>query len=155
MCGIGGFVSIPPATYATASDTIYRVTNRMRQRGPDAEGVWTGDGVVLGHRPLAILDLDARANQPMVSADGGYTVVFNGEIYNFRELRCALEVSRHGCFPGYVLPSQRTKRDWRHGSAVAQRPAPAKSEEPHGWVDRARHFGLCHRESRRWLQDFV
>ena len=45
----------------------------------------------LGHRRLAILDLDARANQPMVSTDGRYTIVFNGEIYNFRELRRALE----------------------------------------------------------------
>lgn len=91
MCGIAGFVSKPQATDAAAVDTVHRITSRMRQRGPDAEGVWTSDGVVLGHRRLAILDLDARANQPMVSADGGYTIVFNGEIYNFRELRCALE----------------------------------------------------------------
>ena len=64
----------------------------MRRRGPDAEGVWVSEGVVLGHRRLAILDLDTRANQPMVSNDGRYTIVFNGEIYNFRELRRALEV---------------------------------------------------------------
>jgi asparagine synthase (glutamine-hydrolysing) len=63
----------------------------MHNRGPDAQGVWANEGVVLGHCRLAILDLDARANQPMVSADGRYTIVFNGEIYNFRELRRALE----------------------------------------------------------------
>ena len=63
----------------------------MHARGPDAEGIWASNGVVLGHRRLAILDLDARANQPMVSADGRYAIVFNGEIYNFRELRRELE----------------------------------------------------------------
>jgi len=67
------------------------MTDRMQNRGPDSKGQWAGEGVVLGHRRLAILDLDARANQPMVSTDGRYTIVFNGEIYNFRELRRALE----------------------------------------------------------------
>jgi hypothetical protein len=61
--------------------------HRMRRRGPDAEGLWAGDGVVLGHRRLAILDLAPRANQPMLTDDGRYAIVFNGEIYNFRELR--------------------------------------------------------------------
>ena len=65
--------------------------HHMRRRGPDAEGVWSGPGVVLGHRRLAILDLAARANQPLVSADQRYSIVFNGEIYNFRELRRSLE----------------------------------------------------------------
>ena len=63
----------------------------MLRRGPDAEGLWSSAGVVLGHRRLAILDLDARANQPMISTDGRYAIVFNGEIYNFRELRRELE----------------------------------------------------------------
>lgn len=64
---------------------------RMHARGPDAKGMWAGDGVLLGHRRLAILDLDARANQPMLLNDGRYAIVFNGEIYNFRELRRELE----------------------------------------------------------------
>jgi asparagine synthase (glutamine-hydrolysing) len=63
----------------------------MRPRGPDAEGMWSSEGVLFGHRRLAIQDLDVRANQPMVSADGRYAIVFNGEIYNFRELRRDLE----------------------------------------------------------------
>lgn len=63
----------------------------MRPRGPDAEGLWVGEAAALGHRRLAILDLDVRANQPMVSPDGRYVIVFNGEIYNFRELRLELE----------------------------------------------------------------
>jgi asparagine synthase (glutamine-hydrolysing) len=67
------------------------MTERMRLRGPDAAGVWTGNGVALGHRRLAIQDLDARSNQPMVSTDGKYCITFNGEIYNFHELRRELE----------------------------------------------------------------
>ena len=67
------------------------MTGRMSSRGPDAEGFWNGHGAVLGHRRLAILDLDARSNQPMLSPDGRYCLVFNGEIYNFRRLRGELE----------------------------------------------------------------
>jgi asparagine synthase (glutamine-hydrolysing) len=67
------------------------MTRQMRRRGPDAEGLWDSAGVVLGHRRLAILDLEPRANHPMLSRDGRYAIVFNGEIYNHRELRKALE----------------------------------------------------------------
>ena len=65
----------------------------MRLRGPDASGEWfDGEaGVCLGHRRLAIIDLDARANQPFVSSDGRYVTVYNGEIYNYRELGAELE----------------------------------------------------------------
>ncbi len=91
VCGIAGFVSKPQVADGFARDVVLRMTNRMLSRGPDAEGLWAGDGITLGHRRLAILDLDARANQPMVSTDGRYTIVFNGEIYNFGELRRSLE----------------------------------------------------------------
>lgn len=70
---------------------VERMTDSMRLRGPDAKGLWQTPGAAFGHRRLAILDLDARANQPMTSSDGRYTIVFNGEIYNFRELRRLLE----------------------------------------------------------------
>ena len=59
----------------------------MHRRGPDGEGLWQGPGVALGHRRLAILDLDPRAAQPMHSTCGRYVIAFNGEIYNFAELR--------------------------------------------------------------------
>jgi asparagine synthase (glutamine-hydrolysing) len=72
--------------------------DRLRHRGPDDDGVWvepqTG-ALALGHRRLAILDLSAAGRQPMHSACGRYTMVFNGEIYNFRQLRAKLESMGH------------------------------------------------------------
>jgi len=65
--------------------------DRMSARGPDADGLWKGQGVVLGHKRLAIIDLDTRSNQPMMFSNGRYVLVFNGEIYNYRELRSELE----------------------------------------------------------------
>ena len=67
MCGIAGIISTPLVSEPSALEAVERMIDRMRLRGPDAEGVWSNEGVVLGHRRLAILDLDARANQPMVS----------------------------------------------------------------------------------------
>lgn len=72
-------------------NAVRQMTCRMSLRGPDAEGLWSGDGVVLGHRRLAIIDLDPRSNQPMLSADRRYCLVFNGEIYNFHQLKHELE----------------------------------------------------------------
>ncbi|HEY5056612.1 MAG TPA: asparagine synthase (glutamine-hydrolyzing) [Acidobacteriaceae bacterium] len=98
MCGIAGFVSTEPAASPAAADAVRRMTDRMKLRGPDAEGLWHGSTVVLGHRRLAIQDLDARSTQPMhwagsetATAPGSLTIVFNGEIYNFHQLRAELE----------------------------------------------------------------
>src|ERR1019366_8201303 len=93
MCGVAGFISKTHVIEASSLDAVRRMTSRMRLRGPDAEGVWTGKGVALGHRRLAILDLDARSNQPMITIDGNYSIVFNGEIYNFCELRRELQAN--------------------------------------------------------------
>jgi asparagine synthase (glutamine-hydrolysing) len=92
MCGIAGAFA-PGADIDPLDRAVGRMCARMRARGPDGDGSWrdAGAGIVLGHRRLAILDLDARANQPMQSADGRYVIVFNGEIYNFRALRDALD----------------------------------------------------------------
>jgi asparagine synthase (glutamine-hydrolysing) len=87
MCGIAGQIGDP----AFARDATARMAEAMRARGPDAGGLWCDGGLALGHRRLAIVDLDTRANQPMHGADGRYTVVFNGEIYNHAALRAALE----------------------------------------------------------------
>src|SRR5690348_8573269 len=91
MCGIAGFAVASGQVTGSHLDAVRRMTARMRARGPDAEGQWVGEGIVLGHRRLAIVDLDARATQPMAWADGRYRIVFNGEIYNFRQLRKTLE----------------------------------------------------------------
>ena len=72
----------------TANDLLYE------RAGARCEGLWEGEAVVLGHRRLAIIDLDSRSNQPMLSADGRYALVFNGEIYNYRQLRIELEDQR-------------------------------------------------------------
>ena len=70
-----------------------RMAETMRQRGPDDQGVWMSDDrrVVLSHRRLSILDTSSRGHQPMLSADGRQVIVYNGEIYNFLELRTDLE----------------------------------------------------------------
>jgi asparagine synthase (glutamine-hydrolysing) len=93
MCGIAGLVvpqreSIDERAHM---QPVRRMIRRMDARGPDAEGLWTGQGVVLGHKRLAIIDLDPRSNQPMTFANERYVLVFNGEIYNYRELKAELE----------------------------------------------------------------
>jgi asparagine synthase (glutamine-hydrolysing) len=87
MCGIAGLAIEGNSLPCWATDAVNRMTQRMRRRGPDAAGIWSGCGIVLGHRRLAILDLDARSNQPMLLSDGNFCIVFNGEIYNYGELR--------------------------------------------------------------------
>lgn len=87
MCGfVAAFTSAPVPTAA-----LHAALAHMRDRGPDGEGIWNEDGAWLGHRRLAILDLDPRAAQPMHSDCGRYVIAFNGEIYNYRELRAQLQ----------------------------------------------------------------
>ncbi len=87
MCGIVGIVdfgsNIDPELLRKAADTL-------RMRGPDDSGVWVSKNVGVAHRRLAVIDLSPLGHQPMVSADGRYVIVFNGEIYNFRHLRESL-----------------------------------------------------------------
>lgn len=91
MCGIAGiFHCCTPKPVDPAR--VAAMTDALAHRGPDGEGVWTAPGVALGHRRLSIIDL-AGSPQPMASADGRAMIVFNGEIYNFRELRRELESS--------------------------------------------------------------
>ena len=88
MCGF--IAAVGAAGSALPERALKAGLSQMARRGPDAEGVWVDDGVFLGHRRLAILDLDARSSQPFHSACGRYVVVFNGEIYNFTALKPAL-----------------------------------------------------------------
>ncbi|OCC23160.1 asparagine synthetase B [Croceicoccus estronivorus] len=85
MCGIAGIFHCGTPKPVEAS-RVERMCDALMHRGPDGAGVWTAPGVGLGHRRLSIIDLEG-SSQPMVSADGRSVIVFNGEIYNFRELR--------------------------------------------------------------------
>jgi len=90
VCGIVGFIGTEPGESSDSiRDTVSRMTNALRHRGPDDSGVWFDATVpvALGHRRLSIIDLSDQGHQPMVSASGRYVLVFNGEIYNYRELR--------------------------------------------------------------------
>ena len=91
MCGIAGIVNL--GGNAVAREDIVRITDLLAHRGPDGDGFWfsADRSVALGHRRLAIIDPTARADQPMLSADGRHAMVYNGEIYNFLELRQELE----------------------------------------------------------------
>lgn len=89
MCGICGELRFESTTGADEREFEYLV-DMMARRGPDDRGVWAGGLCRLGFRRLSILDLSATANQPMVAGDR-YALVFNGEVYNFRELRVDLE----------------------------------------------------------------
>jgi asparagine synthase (glutamine-hydrolysing) len=97
MCGIVGIYAFHYAANPVDRDELRRIRDHMAARGPDGFGEWySQDGRVgLGHRRLTIIDLSERGAQPMVSADGKLAVTFNGEIYNYRQLRASLEAK--GC----------------------------------------------------------
>jgi asparagine synthase (glutamine-hydrolysing) len=83
MCGISGFIS-----KKFNKDELFKMTHSLKHRGPDTEGYFfdSQKGVGLGHRRLSIIDLSEDANQPMTSHCGRYVMVYNGEIYNYKEI---------------------------------------------------------------------
>jgi asparagine synthase (glutamine-hydrolysing) len=93
MCGINGIFAYHRAANAVDRDELLLTREHMIARGPDSAGAWVSDGRRLGlcHRRLSIIDLSEAGAQPMISACGRFAVTFNGEIYNFRELRSKLE----------------------------------------------------------------
>jgi len=86
MCGIAGILGSNAAEHEKA---VHKMVAAMPHRGPDGEGIYISPSgtCILGHRRLAILDLSDAASQPMISTDGNFVLVYNGECYNFRELR--------------------------------------------------------------------
>jgi asparagine synthase (glutamine-hydrolysing) len=98
MCGIAGILVSPKSEGLDFSEALTRLSSALATRGPDASGQWVSGTRILGfaHRRLSIIDVDARSDQPMHSTDGRYTIVFNGEIYNYQELRSDLEKKGRG-----------------------------------------------------------
>jgi asparagine synthase (glutamine-hydrolysing) len=93
MCGISGVVNFKGVT-ELEKVKVRNLTHALEHRGPDNEGFHDGTHHFFGHRRLSILDLSAEANQPFIS-DFGVSLVFNGEIYNYKELRKKLESKHH------------------------------------------------------------
>lgn len=85
MCGICGELRFDGSNPDLV--LMKRALDRLARRGPDHEGVWADGPILLGHRRLSVIDLSDRSNQPMIDADLGLALVFNGAIYNYRELR--------------------------------------------------------------------
>ena len=93
MCGFAGFLQATGVVPAYAMhEVVGRMSETLSHRGPDDDGTWAEfeSGIALGHRRLSIIDLSAEGHQPMVSPSGRYVIAFNGEIYNFEQLRRSL-----------------------------------------------------------------
>lgn len=98
MCGITGIFNL--SGEAVSRGTLQRMTKSIAHRGPDGEGLFVSENIGLGHRRLAILDLSPAGDQPMSSKDGEWTLIFNGCIYNYQELRQELKAKGHQFFSG-------------------------------------------------------
>ncbi|HEX8640664.1 MAG TPA: XrtA/PEP-CTERM system amidotransferase [Allosphingosinicella sp.] len=94
MCGIAGLFH-PDVPKPVDPARVEAMADALAHRGPDGSGVWTAPGVGLGHRRLSIIDLSDAAAQPMLTPDRRVALSFNGEIYNFREVRADLEAKGH------------------------------------------------------------
>lgn len=93
MCGIAGILNL--SGQPASPTALKRMTDAIAHRGPDGEGHLVDGGLGLGHRRLAIIDLSPAGRQPMTFGDGRFVVTYNGELYNFRELRAELEALGH------------------------------------------------------------
>ena len=94
MCGFTGYISsYPMGKFSNNESIIHEMTGSLIHRGPDSEGYWkdSSEGIVMGFRRLAILDTSSNGNQPMISNNGQFVIVFNGEIYNHLILRKEIE----------------------------------------------------------------
>ena len=102
MCGIAGIYAFGSSAPPVDRSELLAIRDHMAARGPDGFGEWysADKRVGLGHRRLAIIDLNERSAQPMTSADGQLVITFNGEIYNYRELKRTLEAK------GYVFRTE-------------------------------------------------
>ena len=90
MCGISGIIN-----HKDASSLILKMTDAQAHRGPDAKGIYSNEVDALGHNRLSIIDLSESGNQPLYSADKRYVIIFNGEVYNYTELKIKLKEHYH------------------------------------------------------------
>ena len=98
MCGITGQINFDGDP--VSPDILKKMTDAIAHRGPDGEGHWIEENIGLGHRRLAIIDTSSAGCQPMISADNRFVLTYNGEVYNYKELRSELKVK------GYHFKSQ-------------------------------------------------
>jgi asparagine synthase (glutamine-hydrolysing) len=93
MCGIAGLVNLNGEPVSPV--ILKKMTDAIAHRGPDGEGQWIEGNVGIGHRRLAIIDLSPAGHQPMITGNHRYVLSYNGEIYNYREIRTELEALGH------------------------------------------------------------
>ena len=91
MCGYVGFTNCIDNSNAV----LGKMMDRIKHRGPDAEGKYIDEGIALGHRRLSIIDISSQGDQPLYNEDGSKVLVFNGEIYNFQGIREKLVAAGH------------------------------------------------------------
>lgn len=95
MCGFAGILRMPGGTHRSHADLVRTMSQSVRHRGPDDDGLWTDDLLSLGHRRLAVVDLSACGAQPMLSRDERWVLAYNGEAYNTTELASRLTATGH------------------------------------------------------------
>jgi len=95
MCGINGIIS-KKITSAEKVALVKKMNIRLAHRGPDNDGIWYDEEICLGHRRLSIIDLSAEGNQPFCSNDGRYIIIYNGELYNYKDLKLELQRNAQG-----------------------------------------------------------
>src|SRR3989442_13257069 len=131
MCGIAGILSLDQAPVHEAE--VRRMCGAMVHRGPDGEGYYCRKGVGLGMRRLSIIDL-ATGDQPVRNEDASAWVVFNGEIYNYRELRKELEGRGHAFYTptdtGSSVPPYQEPGPPRRGTLPGTVTVPGSDERP-------------------------
>src|SRR5437867_7876969 len=87
MCGICGRISFRPEHFEDSTFLVEQMMRLLQHRGPDDSGTWNDSRASLGHQRLSIIDLSPTGRQPMINEDGTKVIVFNGEIYNFRQIK--------------------------------------------------------------------
>src|SRR5262245_38193029 len=97
MCGITGLMCLDGPAPSWDAALLDRMTDALAHRGPDDRGTWCSDRVAFGHRRLSVIDLSPAGHQPMGNEDGQVQITYNGELYNFLDLkkRFALEEKGH------------------------------------------------------------